>query len=595
MIFDSDQRYSAGANGAITPAQFEIGRLLLGVGTDHSQQQSYEAGQKIADAGVLSPTHFHNPSEFDYCKVPFGLITEGIITVYENGVGVRQLKAGDCIGGFETAHWLKTGSNRQIGRWTLVATEPASVLFLGRGLLLGSDNNAPTHLATLITDAAIFDHVPQPVTGLDLLDWTAAHTTSGLLEDTAVIVHSHILPTNVLLMRHLAHLVDKQNLYILEKPYSTQPESQHRLVEAGVHIVPVPMGIGDDYANALERSIHVLWRKITEAAANGRFNKLLILDDGGDLWATIPHAELGQVRIAGVEQTARGLARFRKSSTILPPIVSVASSGVKKIVESEIIADAVVRKLCAERHVGSGVKIGVIGTGNIGRAVLRNLKCLGHQAFCYDGKKPTDMPPEDFRHSLDALIGDADLIIGCTGVDILQGVMLKRLMGNKKFVSASSADIEFGTLLRFAKTNAAPFDDVVVSPHQGLNCTLLNGGFPFNFDRAQEWEAPEDIALTRCLLYFGMMQAANMLDEPHMASRFVALDTHAQEQILAEWLARRQKAGVTVDDSFKNVSSIAQAVFVDGLSLGPTCWIDNKTQHKPNLVVPKPDDGLRHH
>jgi len=64
--------------------------------------------------------------------------------------------------------------------------------------------------------------------------------------------------------------------------------------------------------------------------------KLLIIDDGGDLWLSIPWNELNGVAIAGVEQTQRGITRIKDSRLHIPPIISVASSGIKKIIEAMI-------------------------------------------------------------------------------------------------------------------------------------------------------------------------------------------------------------------------------------------------------------------
>ena len=53
---------------------------------------------------------------------------------------------------------------------------------------------------------------------------------------------------------------------------------------------------------------------------------------------------------------------------------------------------------------------------------------------------------------------------------------------------------------------------------------------------------------------------------------FVALDTTAQEHILAQWLAIKDKAGVKVDEAFRDIPAIRRAVFVEGMKEGPSCW-----------------------
>jgi hypothetical protein len=63
-------------------------------------------------------------------------------------------------------------------------------------------------------------------------------------------------------MRHLAHLVGKQNLFVLEKPYSTIPAVYRQLRKAGVNVIPVHPDRARDYSHAVERGITALWRNV---------------------------------------------------------------------------------------------------------------------------------------------------------------------------------------------------------------------------------------------------------------------------------------------------------------------------------------------
>lgn len=543
-----------------TSAQGAVRKLLIKSKGSIATLRNYEFGQTIVDSGVVVDRLLAMQNGFQYAKVPFGIITKGTVTVYERNVGVRRLGVGDCIGVFETAHWLNSASSRKIGEWTLIADGDVEVLFLAESL--GRDGE----FRNFLLNFARADHVPQPVTNLTLLDWTAAHTTEKLLTDTAIVVHSHILPTNIALIRHLAHLVGIDKIFILEKPYSTVQSCLGELARAGIDVVGVPFA-GSLYHDALERGIHVLWRKIAEAHANRKFSRLLILDDGGDLWATIPWQNLRDVKISGVEQTQRGVARFRQADMHLPPIVSVASSGVKKIVESEFIGASIVEKLFEAKQLQSR-RVGVIGMGNIGQAIFKHLQERNIHVIVYDSEKPNAVSAAEFRNSIDTLVQDADLVIGATGVDILRGVTLDKVCGSKMFASASSVDIEFQTLTRLASSNQGMFDDIRVFPHANLECTVLNGGFPVNFDRQREWEPKANIAITRCLLYVGMMQAVRLIESVETAPGFYALDTLAQKQILSRWLDERQEK----QENFSDIERIANAIFVEGAKKMPSVW-----------------------
>ena len=543
-----------------TYAQEVVSKLFEKSENKISVVRCFEFGQIIVDSGILVDPPITEHKDFQYAKVPFGIITKGTITVYERNVGVRRLGVGDCVGVFETAHWLNSTSSRKIGGWTLVADGNVRILFLTEQL--ARDNE---EFRDFVLGLARADHVPQPVTDLPLLDWTAAHTTEELLIDTAIVIHSHVLPTNIALIRHLAHLVGIDKIFVLEKTYSTVQSSLNELARAGIDVIEIPF-INSAYHDALERSVHVLWRKVAEARASRKFSRLLILDDGGDLWATIPWQNLGNVKISGVEQTQRGIARLRQTDMRLPSIVCVASSGVKKIVESEFIGISIVAKLLESKQLLSG-KIGIIGMGNIGQAIFKHLKKQGVDVIAYDSERPDAVSASEFRNSIDALIQDANLIIGATGVDILRGVTLDKVRGSKTFASASSVDIEFQTLIRLASRQGM-LGDICVSPHADLDCTILNGGFPVNFDRKREWEPKEDIAITRCLLYVGIMQSARLLELTKTTSGFYALDIPAQKQILARWLTEK---GDSWGD-FSDTGKIASAIFVENIETMPTVW-----------------------
>jgi S-adenosylhomocysteine hydrolase len=534
----------------------------------------YTRGQTVVDSGNSADAFLTAHPAFTYSHIPLGLILSGSLTVYEDGVGVRHLKTGDCVGVFETAHWLNVSIARRIGAWTLVADGDLSILYIGGTALMDMESDTFAEFRAFILDLARTDHVPQPTTHLPLLDWTAAHINQDLLADTAIMIHSHLLPTNIALIRHLAHLAGKRNVFVLEKPYSTIRACLNEVVRAGVDVTEIALKKDDGYRDVLERGIAILWRKVTEAYANRAFKNLLILDDGGDIWATIPWQDMPGLRISGVEQTQRGISRFRKTRMPLPPIVSVASSGVKKIVESAFIADAILEKLRTDYGLDASRTVGVIGMGSIGQNLFNALKEDGYSALCYDAQKPESAAAEDFRNSVDALIQDADILLGATGTDILRGVTLGKISGHKTFASCSSANIEFRTLLRMARRGQNALADRTLRPHDALRCTILNGGFPVNFDRRHEWEAAQDIALTRCLLYLGIGQALALLDIPTGTDNFYALDVHAQEKILQRWVAMKTANGDNISAAMPAVEKVARTIFAEGLKTMPTIWQD---------------------
>jgi hypothetical protein len=535
--------------------------------------REYVKGDTIVQEGHLTDAKMDG-EEYGYATVPLGLVVKGSITVLRGDKGVKKLEVGDFVGLFETGDWLVNGRTRQIGDWTLIAENNVSILFLGVSALDASTATGES-FRQYLSSLARTDRVPKPISTLPLLDWVASHTTETRLSDCAIIAHTHIFPSSVPLFRHLAHLVGLGNIFVLDKPYSTVRSSLNELIRSGVEVVPLTIETAAPYEFSLKKGVDLLWQRVIEAQKKRGFKKLLIIDDGGDIWLSIPWADLEGVEIAGVEQTQRGITRIEGTSFRKPPIVSVASSGVKKIVEASFIGAAVVAKLESQGALDRATSIGILGTGSIGAAIKQSLEKLGKEALSYDNsvhKTPSELT--SVRNSTDALMREADLIIGTTGGDSFSGVFLDRVQGVKTLASASSSDIEFQTLLKLTPFSKDPFQTVRVPIHEGLEVDILNGGFPVNFDREKEWEPAADIVLTRCLLYIGIMQAAKILTEESQASGIYTLDQTAQEKTLTHWIADKQLAGEGVSPEYLDVQKVVSATFLEGAKVMPTVWKD---------------------
>lgn len=533
----------------------QMARSLFDTGADGvCMRATYEKGYEIVHIGSMhNHVEFSEDKNLNYSYVPLGIIIHGEVTVIKGGKATKTLREGDFIGLFETSNWLLTKKKRQIGDWTLIANQDTQILYFGSDLLL---HDQAKGFREYLVELARADHVPQPISNLPLLDWVASHTTTDRLSDYAIIAHTHILPNNVPLFRHLSHLVDFGNTFILEKPYSTVREAFHELVLGGFEIIPVHMQHGMPYEFCVQKSLEILWGKIIQAYNKGSFKNLIIIDDGGDVWLSIPWQALGGTQIAGVEQTQRGLTRIEHSSVRLPPIVSVASSGVKKIVESEFIGRSVIKKLNELGIIASAKQIGIMGMGSIGTTIKESLAELGRDAIFYD---VTNHIKDGAESSLDSLMNKSDLIIGTTGTDSFKGTPFERVSGHKILVSASSADVEFASLLKLASPSDEPFDTRHVTMHSNLTLDILNGGYPINFDRQGNATPDEDIVLTRCLLYIGAMQAAKIIKDDVQESGIYALDQEAQTKMLAQWIEDKTAAGNPPTITENDISNIVSA------------------------------------
>lgn len=518
----------------------------------------YEKDKCFVKNGIFVPI---SETGLNYANVPLAFIVEGEATVCKDGKDTKKLGAGDFFGLFETADYISTGRSRNIGNWTLKTQSRTKVMFFKEQFFKTAGAEVEKFKNYLV-DTARRDPVPQPITALPLLDWVTSHTTKSRLDGYFIIVHTHLLSNNVPLFRHLAHLVGVNRIYVIGKPYSTIRDAHIQLVSAGIEIIPVHQKIGVPYDFAVGESIKILWHKLLENHKENSFSKVLILDDGGDIWTSIPWEKLGDIDIAGTEQTQRGITRIRETKLRLPPIVSVATCGIKKEMESVFIAKAAIKKVL--RNYGrKHMTFGILGMGSIGKALYKELADRNEKHVYYDSDNQSELNGK--IQSIDELIDVSDVIVGTTGTDALKATPFERLKGKKLLVSVSSSDVEFSSILQFIDTQEGdPFDDIDIKVHHDLSFKILNGGYPINFDRTIDATPDNQIVLTRCLLYIGLMQASLLLENKKSTkSGFYNLDVVSQKNLLKEWFSRYPDISndFNLDEQLKNIDDYAKSDF----------------------------------
>jgi release factor glutamine methyltransferase len=314
-----------------------------------------------------------------------------------------------------------------------------------------------------------------------------------------LIAKQHLLPSVQWLIDQAATTGQFQHIDLLAKDYST--------IDTVVEQLP-----------SFVRLRHNAEQCFAESDESG----LVLLDEGGGLHRALP--EILAHYSVGVEQTTFGLQQSWKC-----PMVLVCRSAAKLLFESQIIARGIVRKLDSLELL-TGKTIGIVGIGALGAALTRTLMDRGILVVGTD----VCPAPEDLTGimvDLAELLHRCDVFLGCTGLDVLAGIDLSGIIGHKTFVSCSSSDIEFRSVLRqlpaYERFGTA----------QGwigqMHCTIPNGGFPINFDRVKEWELFEEIILTRKLMLEGLLQAKPLIGS---APRGVMLDPSVQLHIVQEWL-----------------------------------------------------------
>lgn len=316
---------------------------------------------------------------------------------------------------------------------------------------------------------------------------------------TYLVAKQHRLPSVQWLLSEISRVGLCSRVTLVTKPYSAIAFPLHAQVEFLEEVA------SDDLA----------FQQSSE-------KPFMVLDEGGGLHAAIP-SEL-TARCAGVEQTTFGLQKDWKYPTVL-----VCRSAAKLFFESQIIARGILRKLDS-LQILPGMNVGVIGLGALGADVARALLNRGVPTLGSEiGASPADLHP--IVVSVGELLARCDVLLGCSGTDVFANVNLGTISGRKILISCSSSDVEFHSILR--QLPAYECFDMAQGWIGQLHATVLNGGYPINFDRMREWELFEEIILTRKLILEGLIQARSLIGQ---SPRGVMLNPAVQLRVVNEWL-----------------------------------------------------------
>ncbi len=341
---------------------------------------------------------------------------------------------------------------------------------------------------------------------------------------------------------------------LLEKVTSIQkcPSVVEEIVNFGVHYQQCSTQIGlGKFSHNFIRDINWLWKNVlTQIQKDHDVEEILILDHGGHALTFIPEQILQKYKVVGVEKTTGGLINLENQGMPPFPLIGVAHCAAKKILESPLIAEAVVTKLLPLIPIRNANLIcGVVGYGAIGKSVATKLLALGHKVIIFDNdsQQLKNITSKDVTVTTDlsALVAFSDYIFGCTGRDITTSLDIFRLSPkNKTLISCSSEDKEFLSLLHLiqrkknGKVATQPLENIEYENDAGGIIRILRGGFPINFDNSSESVPAQDIQLTRALVLGSILQAIQFFKRPEILdTNFIySLDSKIQKFVVNEWL-----------------------------------------------------------
>lgn len=324
---------------------------------------------------------------------------------------------------------------------------------------------------------------------------------------TALLIQ-HQLGNHVCQARALIDLgLDPEKIYWLDIPYTSNQTVREALMKLDIpagNFITHKLRLLDFYALEQRSRVHDLVNKLLQNAPD----RLLVLDDGAYFLESLMCFEADFPELAIVEQTTRGLIKIEGNPSLRyeamrVPIIDVASSPPKKILEPPFIGKAVCRALqnkLGDHYSGEHQQqCLILGYGDIGRKVSQFVwEQLGFRAeniHVFDPAiKEQNACPFPLWHR-DDLESRFDLVIGCSGRASFGVGDFVFLNDGAVLASASSGSVELSRR-KFIELAMHSDGDIWIDQSNldinnihsdipvhfpGRDVTFVNGGFPVNF------------------------------------------------------------------------------------------------------------------
>ncbi|APD51236.1 hypothetical protein FSC454_09230 [Francisella hispaniensis FSC454] len=335
------------------------------------------------------------------------------------------------------------------------------------------------------------------------------------LEDVYLLGCQHILDSTLLLVEQLIKIgLKKDNISLIGKCYSTSNYIYRKFIDYGIYVCnsSKKFHTTGSFDRAFNKNVACFVEKEIKKFFKSGAKNLVIVDDGAEIIQYFnKHYSFENnkdVKIIAVEQTTAGTNKL-KNTDLKFPVVNIARSRAKLTLESPIIARRVIDILekKIEKKQLFVKKILIIGMGAIGEA-LYNLLKVKYIVSGYDIKsRENNLNQSEIIN----LIKDYDLIIGCTGTELFDPLLLTGFKKQITLVSASSSDREFMSYklkILQGKYKKDSRKSIVYN-----NVTILNGGYPINFDGKKNNIPIDKIQITLALLAAGICQIDNELNK----------------------------------------------------------------------------------
>lgn len=388
------------------------------------------------------------------------------------------------------------------------------------------------------------------------------------LRDYYIISVQHLLRSTGSMFKAIVDIgFIPQNIFLTGKIYSTHLDTQEKLKRLGINVLdadmPTELGI---YTDSLEQDVHRMWQLLAKQLKP--YSKIIILDDGGYTLKNAPESILDNHSVFGIEQTTSGIRMHSAFGKF--PVIHLAASAAKVIIEPPIVSEAVKIQLGKIIDELKPENIGIVGYGNIGKAIANEFKDK-YRLLVFDSKNELKndelIDGSVYCNSLSEIYNQSSLIIGATGQDISDLNWLKNSTGNKTLISVSSGDIEFNNLLKQCKEYLteelkSPLQILNLKTAQGHSLKILRGGMVANFTGTPDSSPGHIIQITRGLLFAAIIQILRDFEKLRLNSGAIMLDPRLQEEVVQLWFKDQPQRQIDYSkeilNGFKNLEWIAE-------------------------------------
>lgn len=325
----------------------------------------------------------------------------------------------------------------------------------------------------------------------------------------------------------------KENISLIGKCYSTSREIYDEFVDYGIYVCESSNEFNktESFDEFFRKNIaNFVDARIEESFKSGA-KTIVILDDGAEIIQYLNEnydiENRKGIKILAVEQTTAGTNKL-KNVIVKFPVINVARSKAKLFLESPIIAKRALDVLeeSLEENKLSPKSALIIGMGAIGSALYDALQ----EKYIVNGYDINPDKSDLGQGELINIVKDYDLVVGCTGTELFDPLLLENLDKDFILVSTSSSDREFMSYKLKALQDKS---DQNKNGHSSIvyrNITLLNSGYPINFDGKKKNIPVDKIQITLALLAAGVCQVDGDLNQG-----LNRLPFNIEEQIIAEY------------------------------------------------------------